>query len=170
MRMKMFPPPQRRCGTCRMAAPQRAGTLTRAGRVNLSTGSGRSRARSRLDEWTPVQNSPSRAHGSVTEIFFNRPLEPSSRHCRRSTVDHPIQQETHHDSFDFSHCAVLGLMSTAAFAQTAAPAPKHSAKATVGKSTPKPIPSTPRQKLASEAKSLAFVAARMGAQMRTCSV
>ena len=56
----------------------------------------------------------------------------------------------------FSLCAVLGLMSTAACAQTAAPAPKHSAKATVAKSTPRPIPSTPRQKLASEAKSLAL--------------
>lgn len=55
-----------------------------------------------------------------------------------------------------SLCAVLGLMSATAFAQTAAPAPKHSAKATVAKSTPKPKPSTPRQKLASEAKSLAL--------------
>ena len=53
-----------------------------------------------------------------------------------------------------SLCAVLGLLSATAFAQTAAPAPKHSAKATVAKSTPKP--STPRQKLASEAKSLAL--------------
>ncbi len=55
-----------------------------------------------------------------------------------------------------SLCAVLGLMSATAFAQTVAPAPKHSAKATVAKSTPKPKPSTPRQKLASEAKSLAL--------------
>jgi len=55
-----------------------------------------------------------------------------------------------------SLCAVLGLMSATAFAQTAAPAQKHPANATVAKSTLKPKPSTPRQKLASEAKSLAL--------------
>ena len=53
-----------------------------------------------------------------------------------------------------SLCALLGLMSSAAFAQSTTPAHKPVAKAAHAKATPKP--STPRQQLASEAKGLAL--------------